>query len=168
MAKPNSYFSPKLAARVNRTKGGQGVFACAPIEKGERLIVWGGRVVDRAELAQQPLETLHQSVQVDEDLFLITMGPPEPADYVNHSCDPNAGLRGQITLVALRAIAPGEEICFDYAMTDGCAYDEFDCACGSPLCRGRVSGADWRRPELQQRYAGYFSAYLQKRIEQVR
>jgi hypothetical protein len=75
---------------------------------------------------------------------------------------------GQIVVVAMRPIMPGEEICFDYAMTDGSPYDEFDCACGSPTCRGRVSGDDWRRPELWARYQGYFSPYLQRRIENLR
>jgi hypothetical protein len=53
-------------------------------------------------------------------------------------------------------------------MSDGSPYDEFDCACGSPLCRGRVTGDDWQRHDLQARYAGYFSPYLQRRIERSR
>lgn len=60
-----------------------------------------------------------------------------------------------------------EEVCFDYAMSDGSPYDEFDCTCGAADCRRRVTGNDWCRPELQQRYAGYFSPYLQRRIEQL-
>ena len=64
----------------------------------------------------------------------------------------------------MRDIQPGEEITYDYAMSDGSPYDEFTCSCGSPYCRGHVSGEDWRRSELWQRYAGYFSPYLQRRI----
>ncbi len=56
----------------------------------------------------------------------------------------------------------------DYAMCDGSPYDEFDCECGSPLCRGRVTGEDWRNPELWQRYAGHFSPYLARRIDALR
>ena len=48
-----------------------------------------------------------------------------PADWVNHSCEPNCGLSGQIALVALRRLEPGEEVCFDYAMSDGSPYDQF-------------------------------------------
>jgi hypothetical protein len=77
-------------------------------------------------------------------------------------------MAGQIVVVALRAIAAGEEICYDYAMTGGSSYDEFDCACGSAGCRGRVSGRDWERPELWERYAGFFSPYLARRIERRR
>jgi len=50
-------------------------------------------------------------------------------------------------------------------MSDGSPYDEFDCACGSGLCRRRVTGEDWRQPVLQQRYSGHFSPYLQQRID---
>jgi len=84
---------------------------------------------------------------------------------VNHSCDPNCGMSGQIALVALRPLEPGEEICFDYAMSDGTPYDQFPCGCGAATCRGRVSGDDWQRPELWERYRGYFSPYLQRRID---
>ena len=53
-------------------------------------------------------------------------------------------------------------------MTDGSAYDEFDCGCGAKLCRKRVTGNDWRLPELWQRYDGYFSTYLERRIKKLK
>ena len=77
------------------------------------------------------------------------------------------GLIGQISVVALRDIYPGEEVCFDYAMSDSVPYDEFTCACGELNCRGRVTGNDWMLPDLQARYAGYFSPYLQRRIHRL-
>lgn len=163
----NSYFSPKLVARPTHENGGWGVFARQPIRAGELLVVWGGEIVNLAQLANLPPQQRMHTIQIDEELYLATVNGPEPADYVNHCCDPNAGLAGQISLVALRDIAPGEQICFDYAMSDGSPYDEFDCACGAPNCRGRVSGDDWLRPELWERYRGHFSPYLQRRIEKL-
>ena len=68
----------------------------------------------------------------------------------------------------MRDIAVGEEVCLDYAMCDGSDYDEFDCSCGSPNCRGRISRSDWERPELWERYNGYFSPYLQRRIARLK
>jgi hypothetical protein len=111
-----------------------------------------------------PATVRRYSLQVEENQYLVSLSDCEPPDYVNHSCDPNAGLSGQITLVAMRDIQPGEEITYDYAMSDGSPYDEFNCSCGSPHCRGHVSGEDWRRTDLWLRYAGYFSPYLQRRI----
>jgi hypothetical protein len=161
----SSYLSPKLEARPHPAKGGQGVFAKQAIHKGELLLVWGGDIYTYEQYLQVPEERRPHFVQVEEDLYLGAPDRPEPADYINHCCEPNAGLSGQITLVALRDIQAGEEICFDYATSDGSPYDEFDCACGAENCRGRVSGDDWRDPALQKKYAGYFSPYLQRRID---
>jgi uncharacterized protein len=145
----------------------KGVIAVAPIARHEILSVWGGEIMTRAELEHLPPRYRRFATQVEEDFYLAGVSD-DPADYFNHSCDPNAGMQGQIVLVAMREIEPGEQVCFDYAMTDGSDYDEFECGCGAPTCRHRVSGADWRIPELWDRYAGYFMPYLQKRIDRLR
>ncbi len=166
---PTSYLSPKLEIRAAPEKGGFAVFCRQPLQKDEVICAWSGVVQTEAQLRLLPPEALSHTVQIDEGLFLASLGAEEePADYINHSCNPNAGVRGQISLVAMRPILPGEEITFDYAMTDSTPFDEFPCACGAPQCRGQVRGDDWQRPELWQRYEGYFSAYLQARIHQHR
>jgi hypothetical protein len=147
---------------VTHTDGQRAAFAAAPIEAGEVVAVWGGEVIDGLELATRAGSNFN-TVQVEEGLYL-TSTIPGPADWINHSCDPNLGIRGQIVLVAMRPIAAGEELAFDYAMTDGSDYDVFDCACGAPLCRGRIDGNGWMLPELQARYRGFFSDYLARRI----
>ncbi len=163
-----SYASPKLEARQHPEKGGWGVYAREWVRAGELLTVWSGEVVSGDQLPRLATAGYTYSVQVEEDLYLVTMRPPETADLVNHCCDPNAGLSGQLALVALRDIAPDEEICFDYATSDGSPYDEFECACGTIHCRGRVSGNDWLRPELWRRYGQHFSPYLLRRIERFK
>ena len=164
-----SYISNKLKARQISEKGGYGVFAIQPIEYGELLCLWGGPIWSISEFNQLPEENQSHGIQVDEGLFQ-TYGENEQvedADFVNHSCTPNAGLQGPITLVAMRDIEVGEEICFDYAMSDGSPYDEFNCGCGSADCRGIITGNDWQLPALQLRYKGYFSPYLQRRIDRL-
>lgn len=107
-------------------------------------------------------------IQVDEELYLLTAEKKEPNDCFNHSCEPNLGFTGQIGLMAMRDIEAGEQLTFDYAMSDGGPYDEFDCQCGMPACRHRVTGNDWKRPELWVKYEGFFSSYLARRIEKLR
>lgn len=160
----SAYFSPKLEVRPCKQKGGLGVFAVEAIPKDEVLVVWGGDVMTQERMAELPLHLRHLSIQVEEDLFLVS-GKSGPGDRTNHSCDPNAGLRGQIVLVAFKNISPEDEICFDYAMSDASDYDEFKCSCGSPQCRGIIRGTDWRLPELWEKYKGYFSPYIQRRID---
>src|SRR5262249_62161784 len=105
--------------------------------------------------------TLH----VADNLHLVTpLDQVGGADFINHSCDPNAGLSGTTNLVALRAIQTGEEVCFDYAMSDSNIYLDFACDCGKPNCRKFVRPDDWRRPELRRRYRALFSPYLRRRI----
>ena len=128
----NSYLSPKLEARRNPGKGGDGVFARQEIASGELLAVWDGIIVPYERLIRLPRAVRQHSVQVEESLYQAPNRAPEPVDYINHSCNPNAGMSGQIAVVAMRQIAPGEEICIDYAMVDGSPYDEFECHCGEP------------------------------------
>ena len=118
----------------------------------------------RHEYGHALLEDWSDGHKVDEDLYLVSDETPEPGDMLNHSCEPNAGLKGSALLVAMRDIAVGEEITFDYAMCDASDYDEFSCMCGVPTCRQVVTGADWRDPVLQAKYDGWFSPYLMKRI----
>lgn len=163
-----AYLTEKCEVRNRDVTGGYGVFAKSVIEPGELIGLWGGRIVGRDALASLPAEIRHHTVQVEEELFLASIRPDEPPDYINHSCAPNAGLDGQIAIVAMRCILPGEEVTIDYAMCDGSAYDEFDCTCGAAICRGKVTGHDWRDSALWKRYAGYFSPYLQRRIDALK
>jgi hypothetical protein len=162
-----NWLSSKLARRENPRKAGHGVYALAPVAAGELLAVWGGRVATEADVAE--MTDRRYTLQVEEGLFLVPAGPVDDAELINHSCVPNAGLSGQIGLVALRDIACGEEVCYDYAMSDTSPLTMgFGCACGEPGCRRRVEADDWTRPELQRRYAGHFSPYIVRRIEMAR
>jgi hypothetical protein len=158
-----SWSNPKLEQRTT-TNTGDSLFVTAPIAKGELLLVWGGVIVTTEQLYKLPAFARDRAIQVEEDLHLTSGMVNDMADCANHSCNPNAGLQGQMTLVALRDIAAGEEVCFDYAMSDGHPDFRMDCACGQPNCRQVITGNDWKDPELQKKYRGHFSPYLQRRI----
>ena len=164
---PSSYLSSKLEGRPKADGSGNGIFALKPVMKGELIAIFGGVVYEWDTFIHLPEIERSLCLQVEDRHFLVPR-PIGEGDYVNHSCNPNAGLSGQIGLVAMRDIKVGEEICFDYAMCDTMPYDEFDCLCGQPTCRGKVTGHDWQRPELQKRYAGYFSPHVQRRIDKMR
>jgi hypothetical protein len=76
-------------------------------------------------------------------------------------------MRDAFTLEARRAIAIGEEVTIDYALQTSVSEWEMACHCASPLCRRVVRGDDWMRPELQDRYRGPFSPFLNRRIEDM-
>ena len=163
---PLSYRSPKTEVRESKIHG-RGLFAIADIAKDEIVAVKGGHIVDRKTLREKITPLLGPvEIQIDDDLFIAPVTDEErelSMLYSNHSCDANLGVRGEITFVAMRDIRAGEELTHDWATTDDDDYS-VGCKCGAPNCRKILTGKDWRRSELQQRYAGYFSAYLSEKI----
>ena len=135
--------------------------------KDEIVAVKGGHIVDGETLRREITPRLGPvEIQIDHDLFIAPMTAEErelSMLYSNHSCDPNLGIRGEITFVAIRNIRVGEELTHDWAMTDDDDYS-VECSCGAGNCRKILTGKDWQRPELQKKYSGYFSAYLAKKI----
>lgn len=158
-----SYLSPK-ARPVHLGAAGRGSVAVDPIAAGEVIVAFGGRAMTRDEFDLLPVGQQSRSIQIEDHLFLAGAPEPEPADFINHSCEPNCGMSGATVLIALRDIEPGEHLTYDYAMSDGSDYDEFECLCGARTCRNKVTGDDWMLPELQLRYRGHFSPYLANRI----
>ena len=158
-----NWLTPLAETRPAGTKG-WGSFAREAIPAGTTVAGFGGYAVPRDVLDTLSADRASRSIQVDDDLFLVSNDDPEPGDMLNHSCEPTCGLMGGTILVALRDIAAGEELTFDYATCDSSDYDEFECLCGEPTCRGVVTGLDWTKPELQAKYDGWFSPYLARRI----
>ncbi len=160
-----TWFSAKVEKQFSAIHG-RGLFAVQPIEADEIVIVKGGYVLTR-EQRDEVAESLGPAeIQISEDLHI---GPVRASEregammHLNHSCAPNLGLQGQIVFVAMRPIDAGEELTIDYAMTDDEDY-EMPCQCGSDSCRGVITGRDWQRPDIQRRYDGYFSWFIQRRI----
>jgi len=159
------WFDRRLVMRVSPIHS-IGTFATYPIRAGERLIWVSGGIVyssedwrtGRVQLAPEQ----YNEAQIGDELFIAT--PKSLHYFVNHSCDPN-----MLNEVAWRDIQAGEEITTDYAYCEASAtYRLEPCKCGSSLCRGRVTGNDWKLPELQERYRGYFTAHIEGLIRRLR
>lgn len=162
----SSFDSPKVESRDTANRG-RGLFAKRPIAQGEFIVVTLGQIVHWTGHDQYN-ENLHV-FQIETDTLIAPVEDNIQGIFsVNHSCDPNAGIRGQISLVAIRPIQQDEEICYDYAMTDSDYYGkeifQMTCLCGSPMCRKSITDKDWLRADLRDRYKGYFSSYLAARI----
>ncbi|GHV06559.1 hypothetical protein FACS1894217_05490 [Clostridia bacterium] len=165
-----SYLTPKAIEREEAING-RGSFAIESIAKGEIVFIKGGYILTRETMLIEKIG--YNYWPLSDDLFLAPMkdsGKDEIARIllrVNHSCNPNCGLRGEITGVAMRDIKEGEELTMDYAMLDDDPDVNYNlqCTCGDPSCRGTITGRDWLRPELQKKYKGYFAVYLQEKID---
>jgi SET domain-containing protein len=163
-----SYLSPKAAVHSSSIHG-RGLFATGEFQPGEIVCVKGGYIFDQAALSQLAPVLGPAEIQIADGLFI---GPRQAEEregamiFTNHSCDPNIGVQGQIVFVALRRIAAGEELTHDWATTDDGDYT-MTCRCGAAGCRGVITGRDWQNKHLQQKYAGMFSWYLQRKIGSV-
>ena len=158
--------SPRIRVSDD-TLAGRGVVAVEDIARDEIVAIKAGHIVTRAEIRQVTETAGDLALQIEDDFYLAPRSLDDVDNmsvFINHSCDPNVGFRGQVVYVAMRDIKAGEELCHDYAMERSDDY-ALDCHCGSALCRGRVSGEDWRLPALQQRYADYFSLYIYNKIK---
>jgi SET domain-containing protein len=146
------------------------MFALEPIEKNEVVVIWGGLLFTKEEIRAGKAKRGSISA-IDENLYLAEDkdGPSDPADFMNHSCDPNVWMKDEVTLVARCRIEPSEELTADYAMWE--AGEDYvmpwKCACGSSLCRKTITGRDWRLRELQERYGNHFSPFINRRIKQL-
>ena len=157
------WLDPRVAAGPSSIEG-LGLFATAPIRKGEVVGTLGGRVIDDAELrAISRTRSKYSSAAIAEGVNLL-LDDDAVIARGNHSCDSNLWMRDEFTLEARRDITVGEEVTIDYALQTAVADWEMACSCGSTRCRGRVRGDDWMRPELQERYRGHFAPFLNERI----
>jgi len=166
---PASYITLKAWVRASAIHG-RGLFARSSIRKGEVVAIKAGHVMDSRALARVKPRIAWSYIQIDDGFFLGAMRTAEVKRnkiWLNHSCQPNVGIRGQCVFVAMRAVRGGEELTYDWAMEED-SREVTRCACGSPRCRKVLTGRDWRRPDLQRRYAGYFSAYLAEKIRRRR
>jgi hypothetical protein len=160
-----SYRSPKTVVRPSSIVG-RGLFATTLITRGEIVCVKGGHLLSKAEFAKVRSVANEADLQIADDLFLAPVTEAEFEGvmmFLNHSCEPNVGIQGQIVFVALRDITPAEELTLDYATIDH-DTEPMPCRCGTASCRGLITGQDWQKPELQQKYGTHFAWYLLEKI----
>jgi uncharacterized protein len=158
-----SWITPKAAKGGISGIAGRGVHAIEPIAGGEVVAVKGGHIVASSVAANLPEDIRNSAFPISADLSLAALTRDEHDGVmmlVNHSCEPNLGLAGNILLVSMRDIAAGEELTIDYALFLGDPGFTMDCHCGAAACRGTVRGTDWMLPDLQERYRGWFSWWL--------
>lgn len=131
-----------------------GVFACRSFAKGEKILDFGGPLLDASNVpdyGSSPEDDRY--VQIGAHAYLGPSGGVD--DYVNHSCEPNAALvinNGTVALIAIINIRAGDEITFDYSTTmDGEGWT-FNCTCGSRLCRRRIGDFRYLQSARQRHY----------------
>lgn len=166
----SSWISPKTAKGKPGSVAGRGFFAIADIKKGEITAVKGGHIIDKQTYEANKEIIRDAEAVIADGLYIAPLSEEEfepSMVFYNHSCQPNSGFGGNVILVALRDIKAGEELTVDYAMHRAEPKYVLTCNCQKPNCRKTVTGDDWKNPELQAKYAGHFSWYIEQKIKQL-
>ncbi len=159
----SSVMTDKVEVRQSSTHK-NGMFAKKDINKGEVVFIKGGHILQRSQIFSSGVVNSYHPI--DDNYFLAARNHDEEEAiklYINHSCRPNCGLRGEITFVSIRNIKANEELYIDYGLTDNEEYS-FECECGESCCRSNITGKDWKIKDLQKNYFHYFAEYLKQKI----
>jgi len=159
----------KYKGRNGGTDRGYGVFAKSPIKKGETITIFGGYIIPIKKIKYVPKQLQEYCYQVHDNFFFgpVKKNEISLSEYFNHSCNPNTGFKDSITLVSIRDIEKGEEVTIDYATCLTTRMFDFKCDCGLENCRSLVTGDDWKKPELQNKYKNYFQPYILEKIKNL-
>jgi len=143
---PNKYFE----LRQSEIQG-RGAFATRQIRKGTRIIEYTGERISPDEADRRyddPGMGRHHTFlfSVDKRTVIDAAVNGNDARFINHSCAPNCEAideRKRIYIEAIRTIAPGEELVYDYGYErDGTEDEDWErlymCKCGAPTCRGTI------------------------------
>lgn len=130
---------------------GKGVFALVPFAKGETIMEYVGEVITWKEALRRhphdPADPNHTFYfHIDDKHVIDGKYGGNSAKWINHSCQPNCEADeqdGRIFVKALRKIAPGEELNYDYSLVlegrhTAKIKKQFECRCGKPKCRGTL------------------------------
>lgn len=169
LPEPDCWLHPDVEVRASPIAG-LGLFATAAIGAGAVVGRVGGELVSGQRLrdllsaaASDPRQPYLDTISVADDLHLV-LPPRRPNGYGNHSCDPSLWWVSSYELAARRPIRPGDELTSDYGTSSAEPDFAMDCRCGSPLCRNVITGSDWRRRDLRERYGAHWVPVLLARM----
>jgi len=145
---------------VARTKNvGEGLFAKNNIKREEAIFVFKGKLI---------------KASYDSDCYIgprwlgvgrclwINVSKTNPGYYINHSCKPNAGFKGKVTVVAMRNIKKDEEITIDYSITEEDPYWKMKCKCGEKNCRKIIRSIQFLPEKIFKKYKSFIPIFFQK------
>jgi len=149
---------------------GVGLFSHYDIPAASVIIKVGGRFFGKKERYSDRV-VKSTTMFVSDSIFIATPTgeAKDISDYINHSCDPNIGLKDAITVVTIRDILAGDELCIDYSFLEGdiCWQMKAECACGARSCRKFVTGEDWKRISVYSALFPFYSPFIKRKIRDI-
>ncbi|MBC7741337.1 MAG: SET domain-containing protein-lysine N-methyltransferase [Bdellovibrionaceae bacterium] len=145
----------KVSVHATR-KFGRGVFADRFIKKGELIAAFDGPIFDE-DYEPWTRDMYNHAIQFGRAIWRDSKGM---ARLINHSCEPNCGIKALFKVVAMRDINSGEQITWDYEMTEKNLHWKMKCKCGNKNCRGVIGNYSNMPLEVRKKYKGHISEWL--------
>ena len=145
----------KVVVRGTR-KIGRGVFAKRTIRKGEVIAAFDGEFYDD-DFEDWTDDLYNHAIQCAKAFWRDSKSI---ARLINHSCEPNCGIKDYFKIVAMRRIEKGEQITWDYEMTERNPDWKMKCQCATPSCRKVIGNYSKMPAKVRRKYRGYISAWL--------
>lgn len=138
---------------------GTGIFAAENIKKGEYVCKIEGKKIKWVYNEKTDRQKCANWFGISKNFWI---DPSYPLSQLNHSCNPNIGLKGMIRFYSLRDIEAGEEITFDYSTSEEESEWVMKCLCGSKNCRKEITSIQFLNKKIFNHYLPYIPTYFQK------
>ena len=136
-----------------------GVMAGEDIKKGELIRYIKGDVKFKINKGKKDSLSNPNWVGIGENQWI---DPEKPYKFLNHSCNPSAGVKGKVSMYAIRDIKEGEEITIDYSTIEADQLWEMPCSCGANNCRKIVKSIQYLPENYFKKYLPFVPRYFQK------
>lgn len=136
---------------------GKGVRAGERMKKGEIIELIKGKLKFLEIKNKKDSLSYPNWIGVGKNKWIDTK---EPFKFLNHSCDPNVGIKGKVNVVAIKNIKEGEEITLDYSITESDELWEMKCECKATNCRGIIRSIQFLPQKTFNKYLPYIPTYF--------
>jgi len=150
--------SEKFELKESKIQG-KGIFATKNYKKGDFVVKLTGKKIKWKYNEKKDRDHCANWFGIGKDLWI---DPDFPLARINHSCNPNIGIKGVIMFYALRYIKKGEELTFDYSISEEESDWIMKCKCGAKNCRGKMTSIQFLSDKTFINYLPYIPRYFQK------
>lgn len=141
----------------NSKISGKGLFANRDFKKGETVFIFKGEVVDWQVKDEKTSLYGPNWVGIGKNKWMDVIAP---GVYINHSCNPNCGIKGKVHVKALKNISKGSEVTIDYSITEMDKMWHMNCNCGSKNCRKIIRSIQFLPKKTYLKYNPYIPTYF--------
>lgn len=138
---------------------GKGLFTKKAVKKGHRVFILKGEKKRKINKTIEDVFSNPNWVGFNKNWWT---DPRSPYKYLNHSCNPNTGIKGAVCFYALRDIGENEELTFDYTTSEVDTRWHLNCSCGAKNCRKKITSIQFLNKKIFDSYKPYIPTGIMK------